>query len=259
MSKAQAHSRIQLPNKGFKDSYPRAGNWVWWNLYPDFIFLFFLNPVVEIPMSPSTSCLHNGLRNLSFLRRNTKKATVLQLEGQGRKLLKFAALRHVRGLVFIQPLLPTVERKETIQRKPHAASEIDQKCGNEKEKEKKAGLWKRGTRGDLVLGPGLLVWLGVVLPPGWRMGSIYSRGCRSYLEGSRGTKTLLGRREILMGETPRLTTAAATVLSKTHLEGHSELHEPDNPKTGTAAGARALAVWYSSTKWALRKQNNSIY
>lgn len=62
-----------------------------------------------------------------------------------------------------------------------------------------------------------------------------------------------------MGEAPRLTTAAATVLSRTHLEWHSELHELDNPETRTAARARALAVCDSSTKWALRKQNNSIY
>lgn len=47
-------------------------------------------------------------------------------------------------------------------------------------------------------------------------------------------------REILTHETPRPTATAAHVLCTTHLKGHSEFNDLDNPEARTGVGRQAF-------------------
>lgn len=102
---------------------------------------------------------------------------------------------------------------------------------------------------DAVRGPGLLVWLGVLLPAGYRVSSACRRVCGSHLGGP-GAETLLGEGKYLnpLQQLPMFS-------AEPTLKGTLELSDLGNSKDRTGTGTRALltqlAMWDSSTKWAL--------
>lgn len=93
-------------------------------------------------------------------------------------------------------------------KKPHTVSEVNQKCGNEEKRKEKQAPWSLEAEGTQSPGPGLLcAWASTCRLE--EVSGIYSQGGRGGITPSRE-----------MGHTYS-PTAAASLLSRTHLGRHS--------------------------------------